>query len=187
MLPPRWLTRTRQCYGYAKRPVNQACSGCHVGGRDPTGGVDLLPACVAPVCNGGFRVQGSGFSMKRVAHPTFLSACVHAQADAPKGRRSVATGGASPAAKRAERNSWTHSHLNNPAPEAAEEASRRKQNAKVHPRTCSAYRALVNATGQSFALPGRKGDDGPVSHGFRVAPLHPWLQPVAPLGRELAP
>ncbi len=59
--------------------------------------------------------------MQRFAHQTFLSACVHAQADAPKGRRNVATGGASPAAKRAERNPWTLSHLNNPAPEGRRE------------------------------------------------------------------
>ncbi len=106
--------------------------------------------------------------MQRFAHQTFLSACVHAQADAPEGRRSVAAGGASPAAKRAKRNPWTHSHLNNPAPERAEEASRRKQNAEE--QTCSEYRALVNAARESFAPPGRKGDDGPVVHGFRVRP-----------------
>ncbi len=56
-------------------------------------------------------------------------------------------------------------------PGGAEGASRGKQNAKEHPQTCSAYRPLVNATRESVAPPGRKGDDVPVFHGFRVGPL----------------
>ena len=118
--------------------------------------------------------------MQRFAHQTFLSACVHAQADAPEGRRSVATGGASPAAKRAERNPWTHSHLNHPAPEGRRELHGADKTPRSIFTTCSAYLsacvraradgALVNATRESFAPPGRKGDDEPVFHGFRPPP-----------------
>ncbi len=124
---------------------------------------------------GGIRVRGLGigdwglgFRVRRLPHRTF----------APEGRRSVATGGALPAAKRAKRNPWTGSLRNSPAPEG-----RRKlhstciANAEEQPQLCSAYRALVNSTRESFAPPGAKGDDGPVFHGFRVGLLRSRAAP----------
>ena len=93
------------------------------------------------------------------------------QTFAPEGRRSVATGGASPAAKRAERNPWAHSHLNHPAPEGRREVHGATKMPRSIFKRAPRKRALVNATPESFAAPGRNGDDEPVFHGFRVGPL----------------
>ena len=118
----------------------------------------------------GIRVKGLGFRMQRFADQAF----------APEGRRSVATGEV-----RRRRTQPVDSFAPQPSrPGGAEGASRGKQNAKEHLAVRSAYRALVNATRQSFAPPGRKGSDGPVFHGFRVGPLRsPSAPPVATLHR----
>ncbi len=116
--------------------------------------------------------------MKRVARQAF----------APEGRRSVATGGVSPAAKRAERNPWSHSHLNHPAP-----AGRRKLH--VASQAASSSVLHVSRTCQPNAPvrrpSGAKGDDGSstgsASGRSAATPLHPWLQPIAPPGRGIAP
>ena len=117
--------------------------------------------------------------MQRFAHPTF----------APEGRRSVATGGASPAAKRAKRNPWTHSHLNNPAPAGRRELHRaNKMPRNIFERAPPiAYLSMQRAS--PSPLRGEKRmmnrfSTGSVSGRFAAAPLHPWLQPVAPPGRE---
>jgi hypothetical protein len=101
---------------------------------------------------------------------------------APTGRRSVAAGGAQPAAKRAERNPWKRSVIETPAP-----TGRRKQSA------CDADRCYFVSSGTPFAPPGRKENKEhrfssvPLSTGSATgrsaaAPLHPRLHPVAPLG-----
>ena len=130
--------------------------------------------------------------MQRLAHPTFLSACVHAQADAPGGRRIVATGGASPAGRRAERNPWTRSHPNNPAPEG-----RRRKLHGVSRVLRSISKQAPRLTYLSVQYPnpsplrGERGmiyrfSTGSASGCYAATPLHPWLQSAAPPGRKLA-
>ena len=111
------------------------------------------------------------------------------QTFAPEGRRVVATGGASPAAKRAKRNPWTHSHLNHPAPEGRRELP----GANRMPRSIfkRAPRAAHLSTHRARPSP-RRGEKrmmnrfstGSASGRSAAATLHPWLQPVAPPGRE---
>ena len=127
--------------------------------------------------------------MQRFAYQTFLSACVHAQAEAPEGRRGVATGGASPAAKRAERNPWTHSCLNHPAPEGR----RKFHGADKTPRSifkrAPRIAHLLTQRTRPSPLRGERGmmdrlSTGSASGRSAATPLHPWLQSVAPEGRE---
>ena len=130
--------------------------------------------------------------MQRVAHQTF----------APKGRRSVATGCAPPATKRAERNPWTHSHLNHSAPKGRRElhaANKMPRSiVKRAPRTCLrayAHRQIAHLSTQRPSPSPLRGEKrkmdrfstGSASRRSAAATLHPWLQPVAPLGRKLAP
>ena len=107
---------------------------------------------------------------------------------APTGRRPVATGGAPPAARRAVRNPWERSCFNTSAPLGAAECAGR-----------AADQCPFGSSGVSFAPMGEKRRKGswalfphPLSTGCAsgrcaAAPLHPWQQSVAPLGRNTAP
>ena len=118
--------------------------------------------------------------MQRFAHQLFLSAYVHAQAFAPKGRRSVATGGASPAAKRAERNPWIHSRLNNPAPEGRRELHGANRMLRSIVERAGPIAHLSTKRPSPSPLRGERGmvdrfSTGSASGRYAAAPLHPWL------------
>ena len=124
--------------------------------------------------------------MRRFAYRTFAPFVY--QAFAPKGRRSVATGGAPTAVKRPVRNPWTQSHLNDSAPEGR----RRLHGANKTPRSIfeRAQRIAQWSTQRASPSPlrGEKGkmnrfSTGCASGRYAAEPLHPWLQPVAPPGR----
>jgi hypothetical protein len=101
---------------------------------------------------------------------------------APKGRRNVATGGAPPAASRAERNPWRRSRSRRPAPEG----QRIRLGCvlrRARPRVNSSAPALAAARWAGRAL--ARSRRPRVARGWH--PLHPWLRPGAPSGRSTIP